>query len=158
MTRSRWEYAASTMIFLAALFVMIAGIAVWRKEARGVAPVVPPTMTPSVFPVGSIEPNRLVKIPVSFVNRDSKRSVKLFGVEDGCDEIGCVTVQGIPAEIPPGGKITLEVSFKGMRPGTFRKDVVFFTDVPGHFSLTSTVTAEVVTPQSSSKKPTASLK
>lgn len=101
-------------------------------------------ISPSIVQVGPIELYDAKTISFRIMNPDPNRRVRLIGVEDGCDSSTCIAIKGIPSEIPPGRAIILEAQFYGTKSGPFARDVPFYTDTPGQFSLVVSVKGEVV--------------
>lgn len=93
--------------------------------------------------LGSVGPGMKAEAPVTVVNR-SARPVRLIGGSASCS---CTTTQGLPVDIPAGGKVEIQITVNvNGSPGRFAHGYQLFTDLAGWPRISGRVTGRVADP------------
>ncbi len=143
--------AASFALAAGGIVLLAAGIWSWSRAASG------PPGPQLAFEPASAELGVMIEgenRPVAFrvINRDGTRPARLLGAADRCTPAGCVFVKGLPLTVPPGGKATFTVEWKGTKPGRLVQEVSVFTDGPGQAIVALSIGGEVVAASPAAEK------
>jgi hypothetical protein len=92
----------------------------------------------SALRVTGSRPSEVLSLCFSMRNR-SRRPVRVVGSRESCDINGCVEVQGLPVEVPPGGEQSIVISFRAGKSEVFTKDFAIYTDLPGRSTISLAV-------------------
>lgn len=119
----RWVGCALGGVFLL-LLVRLAGIGNAADESAGLPEI---ALLSAKVDLGDVITPSNSRPIVTFVNKSSQRH-RVIGAAASC---GCISFEGIPGELPPGGRLNVPVFVKHSPVRTttdFRYRVFFYTD------------------------------
>ena len=70
--------------------------------------------------------------------------MRLIGAGNFCDAGGCVSVEALPAMVPPESSVSILVSYSAGRPGNHTTEVPVYTNAPSTPRLILQINANIL--------------